>query len=323
MAEVLSQNEIDALLQAVSTGDVETEPSLSEAEKNHTDWIAYDLTSQEKIVKGKLVALQGIHERFCQIFRTHLSSQLKKNISVKIASTDFIRFGDYLNSILLPCSINIVHAKNISGYMLVVFPSKLTYAFVDAYYGGSERPFSKIGGKDEFTPIENALLKKVTAQAIKNLEEAWRLNYPIQLQFEGTESNPTFVGQIHASETVAVISLDVEFENLSGPLFVIIQVRPLEAIEQSLAINLTAEINQDKKVWHDHWMEEIMQTELEVSVTLGRVEKKLSEIQSFKVGQELVLDQDSASTLKVEVEGLSKFEGLMGLCRGNQAIRLI
>ena len=111
------------------------------------DWIAYDLTSQEKIIRNRLVGLEGIHERFCRLFRVTLSSTLKKSVTVNITNTDFLRMGDYLTNILLPTSLNIITLPEVKGSMILVVSSKLTYALVDAYYGGSERPFSKIGGR--------------------------------------------------------------------------------------------------------------------------------------------------------------------------------
>ena len=224
MAEVLSQTEIDALLAAVSTGNVATDDTPT---KSTIDWIAYDLTSQEKIVRGRLAALEGIHERFARLFRVTLSSTLKKNATVTPTHTDFLKFGDYLSNILLPTSLNMISIPNLKGSMLFVVSSKLTYALVDAYYGGSERPFSKIGGREEFTKIENNMIRKMCLLAVRDLKEAWRLNYPIELEYMRAESNPHFVGTIHSSEFVAVVTFEVEFEALSGPLILIIQLRAL------------------------------------------------------------------------------------------------
>jgi len=320
MAEVLSQTEIDALLAAVSSGNVETEEAGLSAK--NTDWIAYDLTSQEKIVRGRLAALQGIHERFSRLFRATLSHTLKKPATVNCVNTDFIRFSDYLSNILLPTSLNIVQMSNLKGHMVFVMSSKLTYAMVDAYYGGSERPFSKIGGREEFTNIENNMVKKICALAIGDMKEAWRLNYPIDLEYLRSESNPHFVGAIHGSETVAVVTFEVEFENLSGPFIVILQVRSLDPIQQHLSVNITDEVSADSKLWRNHWLNEIPTIELDVKVDLGHTQRSLSEVNGFKAGDSLLLQQDAAAPLEVAVEGLAKLKGLMGVCRGNTAIRV-
>lgn len=329
MAEVLSQSEIDALLSAVSTGSVETkEPSGSGfggagGEKKNADWIAYDLTSQEKIVRGKLAALQGIHERFARSFRISLSDALKKSVTVNMTSIDFIRFGDYLSNVLLPISMNVVEMKGFKGYQLFVMSSKLAYALVDTYYGGSERPFSKIGGREEFTNIENKMIHKVAQIAIKDLEAGWKLNYPMKLEYVRAESNPHFVGFIHPSELVAVVNFDVEFENLSGPFVVAIQLRALDAITPQLSVNVTGEQNDDAEAWQKHWMDEVMQLELAVKVELGKAEALLKDIQAWKVGDSFMLSQDAVEPLPIYIEEVPKLKGLMGTYRGNSAIRLV
>lgn len=324
MAEVLSQTEIDALLSAVSTGAVETkEAPPPPGTKKGADWIAYDLTSQEKVVRGRLVGLQGIHERFARLFRVSLSNSLKKSVTVNMTNIDFIRFGDYLSNILLPTSINVFQMTELQGNVLFVVSSKFAYALMDAYYGGNERPFSKIGGSEEFTSIENKLIKKIADQAISDLTEAWKLNYSMKLEYQRSESNPHFVGCIHASELVAVVSFDVEFDSLSGPFVMIVQLRALDPIQSSVAVNVTGELADDANAWQDHWMSELMTTELDVKVELGEIYRSLRQVQELKVGEELILNQDHASPLAVTVQELAKFYGIMGSFRGAKAIRLL
>ncbi len=323
MAEVLSQTEIDALLAAVSAGSIETEEAMAAAaEVGKKDWIAYDLTTHEKIVRSRLVALQGIHERFSRIFRATLSNTLKKSVVVNCTNTDFIRFSDYLSNILLPTSLNIIEMSNLKGFMVLVMSSKLTYALIDAYYGGSERPFSKIGGREEFTTIESNMIQKVCELAIKDMQEAWKLNFPLELKYSRSESNPHFVGRIHGSEPVAIVTFEIEFENLSGSFVVILQVRPMDAIQQNLSVNVTGEISGESDSWREHWLTELNSLPLDLRVELGNTMKNLTDVKSLKVGDIIPLTQDAASPLHASLEGIAKIEGLMGVCRGNRAIRL-
>lgn len=325
MAEVLSQNEIDALLAAVSAGSVETESPEAAADPSQPkgDWIVYDLASQEKIFKGRLVALEGIHERFSRLFRITLSTYLKKNVTVSCTNIDFLKFGDYATNILMPASLNVLSVPNLQGHMIFLVTSKLTYALVDSYFGGSERPFAKIGSRDEFTAIENNMIRKLCQFAIKDLQEAWRLNYPIQLQYLQTESNPAFVGKIHASELVAVANFEVEFESLSGPFILILQLRALDPIASHLSVNVTSEIQGDLEVWRSHWLRELAQLPLDVRVELGETKRSLHEVQTWKAGDVIPLSQDSVAPLSVLVEGLPKHQGLMGIYRGNNAVKLV
>lgn len=330
MPEVLSQAEIDSLLTAVSTGKVETDgPQGSAAGSNEgiapgkaSEWIAYDLTSHEKIVRGRMVALQGIHERFARLFRSSLSSYLKRSVSVNLNKIDIIKCGDYLTNLVLPTSVNIISMPDLKGYLLFIVSSKLTYALVDAYYGGSERPFSKVGAREEFTSIENNMIRKISQMAIKDMEEAWKLNYPLRLNFQRTETNPHFIGTVHPSELVAVLTIDVEFESLSGPCVIVLQLDPLSKIQEYLGFNVTGEFTMDKESWRDHWIRELLTTEMLLQVELGTASRTLQEIERFEKGMVLPLSQDSVAPLTIRVQGLPRMEGLMGNVRGNIAVRM-
>ncbi len=324
MSEVLSQSEIDALLFAVSSGNVDTataSPSSSPEKKD--DWIAYDLTSQEKIYHGKLVGLNGIHDRFARLLRVTLSNYFKKNVTISVANTDYLKFGDYLSNVVLPTSLNVLVMPKLQGHMVMMVTSKLLYALVDAYYGGIERPFAKLGTREEFTTIENNMIRKICHMAVTDLREAWRLNYGLEVEYSRMESNPAFIGSIHASDLVAVVTFEVEFENLSGPFTLLIQLRALDSIQHHLSVNVTTEFDRNISQWREHWLREIAQTELDVRVELGSAEKSLKEIKAFKKDDVLALGQDSSSPVKILIEQIPKLHGLMGNYRGNIAVRLV
>lgn len=322
MGEVLSQSEIDALLSAVSSGSVET-ASDNDGASTSSDWIAYDLTSQEKIFRGRFAGLEGIHERLSRLLRVALSTMLKKNVTVTCINTEFLKFGDYCANILLPASLNIIDVKELHGSMILIATSKLTYALVDSYYGGSERPFAKLGGKAEFTAIENRMIQKLCAATVDNLHEAWRLNYPLSFEFVRSESNPSFVGSIHASELVAVVSFDVELESLSGPFQLILPTRPLDSIHQAVSYSINTEIDEKADVWHEHWERELRSLPVEVSVQLGSTPSTLRQIESWKVGDTVALQNDVVSPLPIFVEQISKFLGVMGEIHGSTAIKIM
>ncbi len=327
MSEVLSQSEIDALLSAVSTGNVETEEAdvttQIPSKKGKDDWVAYDLTSQEKIIKGRLLAFQGINDRFCRLFRITLSRVLRKEVRISYVQSDFMKFGEYLRSVLMPVSINVICMKNLVGHLFCVVNSKLTYAILDAYYGGTERPFSKIGGSEEFTTIENNMIQRIVGHAIRDLQEAWKLNYPLELEFIRAESNPNFVGYIHSSESVAVVTFDVQFENLTGPFTVVLQLKAMDPIQHLMSVNITGEIPPDLAVWENHWKKELMEIELEVKVPLGSTGRGLRTIEKMDLGDTLLLDQPAAEPLTILIQDVPKFKGVIGVCHGNHAIRLI
>jgi flagellar motor switch protein FliM len=251
-----------------------------------------------------------------------LSTTLKKSVTVNVTNTDFLRMSDYLANILLPTSLNIVSMPDLNGSLIMVASSKLTYALVDAYYGGSERPFSKIGGRDEFTSIENNMINKICQLALRDLREAWKLNYPLQLEYVRSEANPQFLGVIHASELVAVVTFEVELEHVSGPFILILQLRALDSIQHALSVNVTGEGASDVSLWRAHWLRELGQLPLSVRVELGRTNRALRDLRDMKVGDILPLGQDAAEALSVFVEELPKLKGMIGVFRGNTAVQV-
>jgi flagellar motor switch protein FliM len=319
MSEVLSQSEIDALLAAVASGSVDTEEERAPGQ----DWIAYDITSQEKIFHGKMVGLEGIHDRFARLLRVTLSNYLKKNVSVNVTNTEYLKFGDFANSMILPTSLNILTLPKLHGHMIFVVTSKLLYTLVDAYYGGVERPFSKFGDREEFTAIENTIIQKICGFAVTDLKEAWRLNHPLDIEYARMESNPAFLGAIHSSDLVGVVHFQIELENLSGSLLLVIQLRALDAIASSLRVSVNMETEKASELWREHWMNELMGIPVEAKVNLGATEQDITKIREWTVGSTLPLRQDAAGSLDVLIEGLPKVHGMMGVYRGNAAIQIL
>ena len=317
MAEVLSQNEIDALLAAVSVGDIDTEEKTQSG-----DWIAYDLTSQERIIRGRFAALTSIHERFARALRVSLSNTFRKNVIVTCTNMEFVKFTDYITSMLAPISFNLYSMRGLNGTLIFVAGTKLTYALVDAYYGGPERPFSKTGTHETFTKIETKMIRKVSDIAAKNLCEAWRPNHPLTLDYVRTESNPHFVGAIHVSDLVAVVSFEIEFENLSGPLTAVIQLKALDPIQEALKVDHSEDGPQGVNEWRRHWLTELAELPLDLRVELGLAQRTLTEIQAFKPGDVIVLDQNTVSPLPIYISELEKAAGIMGTFRGSRAVRI-
>ncbi len=324
MAEVLSQNEIDALLTAVSDGNVKATPPIPKAtpEIDSTKYPLYDLTSQEKITKGKLVALKGIHERFVTLLRMSMAHSFKKNISIKINHTEFVKFREYLATLTRPVNLTLFECEELKGTMIITSRSSFTYSLVDAYYGGSDRPYIKSTDAESFTLIENEVIKKFMQMAQKDLEQAWNLNYPMKLNYQRAESNGVFIGTIQPNDLVAVVNCEVEIENLTGSVDLVVQLHPLDSIAHALSVNITGQIPGEKESWKQHWLKELMDMDFEIRGVLGQTEKSLKEIRQMKVGDVLVLGQDAASSIPLLIQDVAKFKGMIGVFRGNNAVRL-
>jgi len=322
MNQVLSQSEVDALLASVSEGEIETGDSGASKRKDDRVVVVYDLTSQDRIIRGRLPQLDVIYEKFMRAFRVSLSSALRKIASINHASTDFLKFGEFINTLPMPTCMSVLRFSTLRGSALFVIETKLAYALVDSFFGGDDRPYSKVEGKD-FTPIEISIVRKVVNLAIEDLEQAWESIHPIECSFLRTEVNPQFVGIVPPTDVVIASAFDVELENANGTITLVIPYSTIEPIKQKLSTGFQVESDQtDKKLWTSIIREQLLETELDVQVNLGQSEISLKELMSLKAGDVIPLDQDANGEFDILVQEVKKFKGLYGVYHGSVAMQI-
>lgn len=327
MNQVLSQSEVDALLAAVSDGDVTTADSGGSSGNGSTKVddkkvVSYDLTSQDRIIRGRLPQLEVIYEKFMRAFRVSLSSSLRKIASISLTSTEFLKFGEFINTLPMPTCMSVLRFVNLRGSALMVIESKLAYALVDSFFGGAERPFTKIDGK-EFTPIELSIVRKVVELAISDLEQAWASVEKIGCSFVRTEQNPQFVGIVPPTDVVIASTFDVELENATGTISMVVPYATIEPIKQKLSSGFQIESDQtDKKLWTAIIKEQLLDTSLDIKVNLGETEIRLSDLMELKTGDVIPLTQDATGELDIQIESVKKFKGYYGNHHGTVAVQI-
>ena len=329
MNQVLSQSEVDALLAAVSEGEVGSGDAGGAAaggeggaEGSDQVVVSYDLTSQDRIIRGRLPQLDVIYEKFMRAFRISLSSALRKISSLNHASTDYLKFGEFINTLPMPTCMSVLRFTALRGSALFVIESKLAYALVDSFFGGADRPYTKIEGKD-FTPIELSIVRKVVELAITDLENAWASVEKIDCSFVRTEVNPQFVGIVPPTDVVIASTFDVELENANGTITLVIPYATIEPIKQKLSTGFQVEADQaDKNIWKENFVEQLMKTEVDLKVNLGHTEIDLQDLTGLKIGDVIPLSQDANSELLIQIEGVPKFKGYYGINHGTIAMQV-
>lgn len=326
MSQVLSQSEVDALLAAVSEGEIAQGDDGKGGGGSGGDddrvVVVYDLTSQDRIIRGRLSQLDVIYEKFMRSFRVSLSSALRKIATLTHASTDFLKFGEFINTLPMPTCMSVLRFNNLRGFALIVIESKLAYALVDSFFGGADRPYTKIEGKD-FTPIELQIIQKVVGLALEDLENAWASVEKIDASFVRTEINPQFVGIVPPTDIVIASTFDVELENANGTITLVIPYSTIEPIKQKLSSGFQVESDQtDKKMWTQIIRSQLFDTNVNVRVNLGESEITLKELMSLKVGDVIPLDQDSKGEFNVEIENVPKFKAFYGIHHGTVAVQV-
>ena len=205
MAEqILSQNEIDALLSAVNEGEIDLDDGIIEAEEELAPVVKYDLLSQDRIIRGRMPTLDIINDRFARQFRITLSNSLRKIVQVNVESTSLMKYGEFLNYLPIPSCLNLLKFHPLRGSCIMAFESKLIFAFLNNWFGGATNPQERIETRD-FTAIELMIVKKVIAILLEDLHKAWQPVFPIEGEYIRTEVNPQFLAVVAPSDVVVMI----------------------------------------------------------------------------------------------------------------------
>ncbi|HAZ14066.1 MAG: flagellar motor switch protein FliM [Bdellovibrionales bacterium GWA2_49_15] len=324
MAQVLSQEEVDALLNAVndeSSVSIDENGGFETASEEDENIQTYDLTNQDRVIRGRMPILEIIYERFIRQFRVSLSNSLRKISSISMISTDLLKFGEFVNTLPIPSCMCIMRFNELRGPVLLVFESKLSYAIIDSYFGGTDRPFTKIEGK-EFTQIELSFMKKVMEMAISDLEEAWAPVHRIDAQYIRTEINPQFVGVVPPSDVIIATTLEVEFESASGTIMIVVPYSTIEPIKHKLSSSFQTDNDMADSIWTQAMNKHLKQTSATLVVKLGEAEMTVGDLITLEKGDIIPLHQEASGEVSVAVEGVEKVKCLIGTYKGNRAIQV-
>jgi len=316
-SDLLSQDEIDALLSGVDGGDVDTETD----EPTDPDEVnRYDLASQDRIVRGRMPTLELINERFARNFRIGLFNILRRSPVVSIEGVQVLKFGEYVHTLLMPSNLNIVKIPPLRGSALVVFNPKLVFSLVDCFFGGDGRFHTKIEGRD-FTGTEMRIVRKVLDTVFEGLKEAWEPVLPIDFQYLNSEINPQFANIVSPDEVVVVSSFHVDVEAGAGYLQVAMPYSMLEPIRALLDAGVQNDMSEKDPRWSGHLRDEIKSAKIRLNTTLTTTQTTLREIVQMKPGD--VFGIEMPETVLARVEQVPVFRAKFGVSRGNCALKVV
>lgn len=318
MSQILSQEEVDALLRGVSDGEIETE---ADELGDDSGVVPYDLTSQERIIRGRMPTLDIINQRFSRLFRNSLSTALRKVLDVSAVSTDTVKFGEFIKSLPVPASLHIFRIVPLRGFALLVAESKMVFALVDSFFGGSGEAKMKIEGRD-FTAIEQKIIKKVVLMLLQDLEKAWTPIHDVEMVFVRSEVNPQFAAIVPPTDVVVVILFEIEMDQISGTMTVCLPYSTIEPIIGKLKAGFQSDQLEVDLTWVRRLRERLAVAEVDVRVKLGTSVISSEEFTGLKEGMVLQLDTDVSGELPVYVGGVEKFRGYPGVVRGNKALKI-
>lgn len=322
MAEkVLSQAEVDALLKGVASGEVETEAVSAPADGARS----YDLTSQERIIRGRMPSLEIVNERFTRLFQVSLSAMLRRPVEFAAVSIQATKFGEFMKKIPLPSSINLVKFEPLKGHVLIVIDATMVYLLIDHFFGGTGQTHVKTEGRD-FTPIQQRFISKVLGLMLVDLQKAWTPLHPVSITFARSEINPQFAMVVVPTEVVLTVTFRLEIEGAgktaSREIFLCLPYPTIEPIRDKLYSSFQSDQLDVDRQWTTRFRSQLQRCSTVVTAELGATVLNVNEVSRLAVGDVIVLDTRVNDDLELRVEGRPKFYGKPGMHRGKPAFQI-
>lgn len=318
MSDILSQDEVDALLKGVQSGDINTE----DAKKKIMGGVrTYNLANQERIVRGRMPGLEMANERFARLFRNSVSGLMMKFVDVSVQNVQILKFGELMKTIPFPSSINIFKIEPLKGYALCVLEAPLVFAFVEFFFGGGTVRNVKSEGR-AFTSIEQRVIKKVITMALHDLSASWNGIEHIKPEHVSAEMNPQFVTIVTPSEIVIKIEIHIEVEDFTGKLFFCIPYSMIEPVKEKIYSGIQGDKFEVDQRWVERLKEILGESTVNLVAEIGNATMTFGELMNLKEGDVITLRKGTSDDLPVKVEKVRKFGGQPGFSRGCQAVRI-
>lgn len=317
MSDLLSQDEIDALLHGVD--DVEEE-DVDTSEEAVGSALEYDFSSQDRIVRGRMPTLEIVNERFARHMRVSLFNMMRRSAEVSINGIQMIKFGEYIHTLFVPTSLNMVRFRPLKGTGLITMEARLVFILVDNFFGGDGRYHAKIEGR-EFTPTERRIIQMLLKIIFEDYKEAWAPVMDVSFEYLDSEVNPAMANIVSPTEVVVISSFHIELDGGGGDFHVSLPYSMLEPIRELLDAGVQSDKEDTDLRWSKALRDEILDVKVNLSTHMLDVELTLEDVMELKDGDIIPIDMPEHITLFVE--GLPTFRTKMGRSRENIALKVV
>lgn len=316
MSDLLSQDEIDALLHGVD--DVEEE-EVEEGEVD-TSALEYDFSSQDRIVRGRMPTLEIVNERFARHMRVSLFNMMRRSAEVSINGIQMIKFGEYIHTLFVPTSLNMVRFRPLKGTGLITMEARLVFILVDNFFGGDGRYHAKIEGR-EFTPTERRIIQMLLKLIFEDYKEAWAPVMDVSFEYLDSEVNPAMANIVSPTEVVVISSFHIELDGGGGDFHVSLPYSMLEPIRELLDAGVQSDKEDTDFRWSKALRDEIMDVKVDLSTHLLDFDIPLHEMMELKAGD--IIPVEMPNHITVMIEDLPTFRAKLGRSRDNLALKII
>ncbi|MBU2977970.1 flagellar motor switch protein FliM [Alteromonas sp. C1M14] len=315
MSDLLSQDEIDALLHGVD--DVEEEEIVDTP--SDASALEYDFSSQDRIVRGRMPTLEIVNERFARHLRVSLFNMMRRSAEVSINGIQMIKFGEYIHTLFVPTSLNMVRFRPLKGTGLITMEARLVFILVDNFFGGDGRYHAKIEGR-EFTPTERRIIQMLLKIIFEDYKEAWAPVMDVSFEYLDSEVNPAMANIVSPTEVVVISSFHIELDGGGGDFHVSLPYSMLEPIRELLDAGVQSDKEDTDLRWSKALRDEILDVKVNLSTHMLDVDVPLRDVMEFEPGD--IIPVEMPEHITVLIEELPTFRAKLGRSRENLALKI-
>jgi flagellar motor switch protein FliM len=313
--QILSQDEVDALLQGI-TGESQ---KLEQDETPVAGIRDYDLASQERIVRGRMPTMEIINERFARNIRIGLFNLIRKSPEVSIGGIKVQKFSAFLREIVVPTNFNIMSVRPLRGSCLIVCDPSLVFAVIDSLFGGIGKFHTRIEGRD-FSPTELRVIYRLVETIVAEYKKAWVGIYPVELEYQRAEMQPQFANIAAPSEIVVSTNFTLEIGDTTGSVHFCIPYSTLEPIRDVLYSTIQGDSAEPDRRWVNLLKQQIQSAEVNLVAELAHAGATVEQLLAFKPGDFIELDLNPM--IQAKVDGVPVFDCLYGTSNNRFSIKI-
>ena len=313
--QILTQDEVDALLQGISgeSDSLESETPLADGVRS------FDLANQERMVRERMPTLEIVGERFAKNIRSGIFAFIRKSPEVSIGMVRVHKYSTFLREIAVPTNFNIVSIKPLRGLGLIVCEPSLVFAVIDALFGGAGKYPTRIEGRD-FSATEQRIIRRLLDVVMADYKKAWAGIYPLELEFQRSEMQPQFANVATPAEIVVSTSFTLEIGETSGAIHFCIPYATFEPIRDVLYSTMQGDANAPDRRWINLMTQQIQAAEVELVAELAQAPATVEQLLSLKSGDFIELDLKPG--IQAKVAGVPVLDCHYGTSNGKYALKV-
>lgn len=314
--DILSQDEVDALLGGVDDGSVDTDGDAGEFDG---DARSFDFNNQERIIRGRLPTLEMINQRFARNFRVSFFGMYRKTPDITVEGLEMVKFAEYMQSLLVPTSLSLIRMTPLKGLGMIMLDPKLVFLLVDNFFGGDGSIHAKIEGR-EFTQTELRVIEKVVDLCFTDLTRAWAPVMAVKYIYHAHEVNPHMANIGSPTEIVVVSKFNLEIDGGGGEIHIVYPYSKIEPIRNLLDAGVLSDRGIVDERWAILMREELMNAKVDMQGLFVEKQIPVRDLINFKAGD--IIPIDLPEQVLLLAEDMPIIRGQYGEHQGNAAVKV-